>query len=119
MTETLVEMYSGEVFPILHPDEWEIPLEIKSKIVGTPINPRQAGRPRTTRISSPSQSSTRQRKCSRCGKTGHYSARCTEHITAEEIGTSQPSVSKTRKPKRCSICHAIGHTRPKCAQRVT
>lgn len=54
LTETLVKMYAGEVECILHPDEWDIPLEVRSRIVLAPINPRQAGRPRTSRVSSES-----------------------------------------------------------------
>ncbi|XP_057802416.1 uncharacterized protein LOC131017616 [Salvia miltiorrhiza] len=51
-TETLREIYSGEVMPILHPDEWSVPVEVKSRQVLTPPQPTQAGHPRTSRIES-------------------------------------------------------------------
>ncbi|KAH6767415.1 hypothetical protein C2S52_018398 [Perilla frutescens var. hirtella] len=49
-TENLGKMYSAEVFPVAHPDEWNIPLEVASRVVSAPTNPRQAGRPRMSRI---------------------------------------------------------------------
>ncbi|KAH6787285.1 hypothetical protein C2S52_006837 [Perilla frutescens var. hirtella] len=49
-TENLGKMYSAEVFPVAHPGEWNIPLEMASRVVSAPPNPRQAGRPRMSRI---------------------------------------------------------------------
>lgn len=30
-------MYSGEVMPMLHPDEWDVPLEVKTMKVIVPL----------------------------------------------------------------------------------
>ncbi|KAH6775008.1 hypothetical protein C2S52_012569 [Perilla frutescens var. hirtella] len=128
-TQTLRGMYSAEVMPILHPDDWDVPFEVSTRVVLTPSNPRQAGRPRTSRISSSAQSSSRSNSrvkvCSRCQQTGHNRATCTEviplsqgsHIDSNNV--NQASSSRTRRPKHCSICHEIGHTRVKCPQRST
>ncbi|XP_057790698.1 protein FAR1-RELATED SEQUENCE 5-like [Salvia miltiorrhiza] len=51
-TQTLREMYAAEVIPVLHSDEWCVPFEVQSRVVGVPINPTQSGRPRTSRIDS-------------------------------------------------------------------
>lgn len=122
-TNTLRGMYSGEVMPILDPDEWCVPLEVKVRTVVKPDNPRQAGRPRLSRMQSRVGSSTRYRSkvCSRCHKSGHYRSSCKEILPMpqeEQIGSNQPSVDGSRKRRRCSICHDVGHTRVRCPQRV-
>ncbi|KAL6529937.1 hypothetical protein OROMI_028582 [Orobanche minor] len=45
-TQALREIYAGEVMPTPIPDEWCVPVEVASRIVVTPANTRQAGRPR-------------------------------------------------------------------------
>lgn len=101
-----------------HHHEREVPLEVKSKIVRTPINPKQVGHPHTSRVSSESSRRGRPRKYSRCGKIGHNYVRCTEHITTEESGTSESSFSRPRRPRHCSICHVVDHTKTTCPQRA-
>lgn len=57
--ETLRKTYFGEIYPVPNPDEWEVPTEVKSEIVGVPANPKQAGRPRMSRIKSGFASSSK------------------------------------------------------------
>lgn len=44
------EIYADEIMHVPDPSHWLIPIEIESRVVGTPVNPKQAGRPKTTRI---------------------------------------------------------------------
>ncbi|KAH6823047.1 hypothetical protein C2S53_002041 [Perilla frutescens var. hirtella] len=61
ITENLREMYSGEVMKIAHPDNWDVPLEVSSRVVLPPHNLRQAGCSRTNRMSIGSRSLSRGR----------------------------------------------------------
>lgn len=111
---TLRDMYAGEVNPIPHPDEWRVPIGIKSRKVGVPTNPKQAGRPRTSRIRSVGEPSSRTHNhiCSRCKQHGHYRSRCTTYIPTLQV--EELVVPRARRPKSCSICHDTSHTRRKC-----
>ncbi|KAL6546998.1 hypothetical protein OROMI_022719 [Orobanche minor] len=76
-TQALREIYAGEVMPTPIPDEWCVPVEVASRIVVTPANTRQAGRPRQNRMSAGSGSRTTGSKfCGRCFQRGHYQNTC-------------------------------------------
>ncbi|XP_057775225.1 uncharacterized protein LOC130994208 [Salvia miltiorrhiza] len=114
-TDTLSDMYSLDVNPIPHQDEWDVPIDVRTRVVGTPNNPSQAGRPKTTRIPSAAESSTKSRVsfCSRCHQGGHYRSSCKEEIPIP-IQSEEQEVSHVRRAKHCSICHETGHTKRKC-----
>ncbi|XP_057786797.1 uncharacterized protein LOC131004191 [Salvia miltiorrhiza] len=117
-TETLREIYSGEVMPILHPDEWSVPVEVKSRQVLTPPQPTQAERPRTSRIESCSRLS---RACSRCNQSGHYRSKCKEAIPIsqdEHIASNESEVVGSRRRKCCGIYGEVGHNRRRCTKSV-
>ncbi|KAL6551297.1 hypothetical protein OROMI_021785 [Orobanche minor] len=57
-TQALREIYAGEVMPTPITDEWCVPVEVSSRIVVTPANTRQAGRPRQNWMSAGSGSRT-------------------------------------------------------------
>ncbi|KAL6516753.1 hypothetical protein OROHE_018041 [Orobanche hederae] len=122
-TQALREIYAGEVMPTPIPDEWCVPVEVSSRIIVTPANTRQAGRPRQNRMSAGSGSRTSGSKfCGRCFQRGHYQNTCKVYmdieILVEEASTSQVvNMSKRRRPKTCSICHVTGHTRQTCSKR--
>ncbi|KAL6587636.1 hypothetical protein OROMI_000614 [Orobanche minor] len=122
-TQALREIYVGEVMPTPIPDEWCVPVEVSSRIVVTPANTRQAGRPRQNRMSAGSGSRTTGSKfCGRCFQRGHYQNTCKVYmdieISVEEASTSHVvNTSKRRRPKTCSICHVTGHTRQTCSKR--
>lgn len=108
-TATWREIYATEVIPVPDPCHWRVPCDVASRVVETPSNPKQAGRPRTKRIQS-----TRDRVCSRCKQKGHYQSTCSVYleINAEEepvLGRKRP-----RKPKSCGICGVVGHCRRTC-----
>lgn len=112
--ETLRKMYSADVNPIPHPEEWCVPVEVSRRVVRAPDNPRQAGRPRTSRIQSTAESSSRSRSrsCSRCHKIGHYRSSCNEEVPIQQI--TDYEVNGARRPKTCSICHEADHTKRRC-----
>ncbi|XP_057770812.1 uncharacterized protein LOC130990604 [Salvia miltiorrhiza] len=114
-TDTLREMYSLDVNPIPHQDEWDVPIDVSTRVVGTPNNPSQSGRPKTTRIPSAAESSSKSRVtfCSRCHQEGHYRSSCKEEIPIP-IQSEEQEVSRQRRAKHCSICHKTGHTKRKC-----
>ncbi|KAL6557546.1 hypothetical protein OROMI_017896 [Orobanche minor] len=122
-TQALREIYAGEVMPTPIPDEWCVPVEVSSRIVVTPANTRQAGRPHQNRMSAGSGSRTPGSKfCGRCFQRGHYQNTCKVYmdieISVEEASTSHVvNTSKRRRPKTCSICHVTGHTRQTCSKR--
>ncbi|KAL6544984.1 hypothetical protein OROHE_009891 [Orobanche hederae] len=84
LTQTWLETYAGEVMPIPDQDEWFTPDYVASRVVGTPPNPRQAGRPRGKRIQSA------HRVCSRCHQKGHYQNTCTTVL----VSSNQPKIRK-------------------------
>ncbi|KAH6762112.1 hypothetical protein C2S52_019545 [Perilla frutescens var. hirtella] len=126
-TENLRGMYSGEVMAITHPDDWDVLFEVSSRVVLIPHNSRQAGRPRTNRMSTGSRSTSRGRRCSivcsRCQQTGHNRATCTQNIPISQgsqtgsCNANEASSSHARRTNRCSICRVPGHTRPTCPNR--
>ena len=50
--ETLVAAYSGLLYLVCYPDEWDVPKSIRSLVVNPSIWRKQVGRPRTTIIPS-------------------------------------------------------------------
>lgn len=49
-TQSWRETYATEVMPVPDPCDWCVPSEVASIVVGTPSNPKQAGRPRVNRF---------------------------------------------------------------------
>lgn len=116
----LRQTYAEDIMPTPHPTNWNVLVEIARRVVGTPKDPKQAGRPKENRIKAKKHSS--HATCSRCGQVGHYRATCTqviETLQVEDASTQQPSTNtrKKRKRKSCGICHEVGHTRLTCSQR--
>ncbi|KAL6502310.1 hypothetical protein OROHE_024588 [Orobanche hederae] len=115
-TQTWRQIYAVEVMPIPDKDEWIVPSDVALRVIGTPTNPKQAGRPRSKRILS-GYHKKHGRVCSRCHQQGHYQNTCTTFLQTpplEEVSSNQPSGSRPRKPKKCGICGVAGHTRLTC-----
>ncbi|KAK3212694.1 hypothetical protein Dsin_017400 [Dipteronia sinensis] len=51
-TTSWIEAYSGNIFPVGHPSEWNIPQDVRSKVVHPPPFRAQAGRPKKKRFKS-------------------------------------------------------------------
>ena len=118
--KTLVATYSGLLYPVCHPDEWDVLESVRSIIVNPPIWQKQAGRPRTTRIPFAGEKGKRRHQvCSNCRQVGHNRVNCTNIDDSPKTGAStcapEPSSEpKRRRPRVCSICGQLGHTWSRC-----
>lgn len=79
------EIYAGIIIPLPDVKDWQIPEPIESKAIGTPENPKQAGRPREKRM-----------------------------LPGGQPLPQGATVKRRRNPKKCGICGILGHTRRKC-----
>ena len=118
--ETLVATYSGLLYPVCHPDEWDVPESVRSIVVNPPIWRKQAGRPRSTRIPSAGERGRRRHQvCSNCRQVGHNRINCTNiddsPVTGASTSAPEPSGEpRRRRPRVCSVCRQPGHTRIRC-----
>ncbi|KAL3640565.1 hypothetical protein CASFOL_015533 [Castilleja foliolosa] len=94
-----------------------------------PDNPRQAGRPKTSRQSAVPEgaSSSRRKKqaCKRCGSDEHNRAKCKVYMDLLDAEPPEPAESdhdlpessvnvRKRAPRRCSVCKSTEHLKNKC-----
>ncbi|KAK2659108.1 hypothetical protein Ddye_005641 [Dipteronia dyeriana] len=71
-TTSWVEAYVGTIFPIGHPSDWNIPEDVRSKVVLLPHFRAQAGRPRKKRFKYVGEHGNgKTRNCTICKKSGH------------------------------------------------
>lgn len=111
--EALREMYACDVNPIPHTDDWFVPMEIKKQIVGVPNDPKQAGRPKTSRVPSGGESSSRKKR----KRSGGKSSSQTKRTSGGESSATAPSSSSSRA-RICSRCNEVGHYRSTCEAHV-
>lgn len=121
-------MWAAEVMPVQEPQYWKQHDVVHLQLCTAPENPRQAGRPKSTRIPSTGEHSTgrprRSGTCGRCGRAGHNRATCTEYIPEsshpilDELEEDDPinsgHVPTRRKKKTCSLCGSDSHTKRRC-----
>ena len=87
--EKLVETYSGLIYPVCHPDKWDVPEFIRSVVVNPSIIRKQVGQPKTTRIPSIGERKRhRQQVCSNYRQVGHNLVKCTNIIPLTRASTS-------------------------------
>ena len=114
--KTLVATYSGLLYPICHPDEWDVPESVKSIVVNPLIWRKQAGRPQTTRIPfAGERGRCRHQVCSNCRQVGHNRVNCTniDDSPVTRASTSAPEPSgepRRRQPRVCLVCGQPRHT---------
>ena len=118
--ETFVAAYSGLLYPVCHPDEWDVSESVRSIVVNHPIWRKQAGWPRTTRIPFAGERGRRRHQvCSNCRQVGHNRVNCT-NIDDSPVTRASTSVQETsseprrRRSRVCSVCGQPGHTRNRC-----
>ncbi|KAK2658458.1 hypothetical protein Ddye_004991 [Dipteronia dyeriana] len=76
-TTSWVEAYAGTIFPVGHPSDWNIPEDVRSKVVLPPPFLAQAGRPRKKRFKSVEEHGNgKTRNCTICKKSGHNRQNC-------------------------------------------
>ena len=116
--ETLVAMYLGLLYPVSHPNEWDVPESIRSIVVNLPIWLKQAGQPRTTRIPSAEESGRcRHQVCLNYRQVGHNRVNCTNidpEMGANTSALEPSSEPRHRRPRVCLVCGQPGHTQSRC-----
>ena len=106
----LVATYSGLLYPVCHPNEWDVLESVRSIVVNPPIWRKQAGRPRTTRIPSAGERGRCcHQVCSNCRQVGHNRVNCTNIDDSLETGAStfapkSSSEPRRRRPRVCLVC---------------
>ncbi|TXG69643.1 hypothetical protein EZV62_004578 [Acer yangbiense] len=89
-TNTWLESYSGLIFPIGHPNEWNTPAEVRSEVVLPPEWRAQAGRPRKMRVPSAGEHGSKIRYCTICKKSGHNRQNCPNPPADQQVNISDP-----------------------------
>lgn len=90
--ETHVKMYSGLIFPVGNPEDWDCPGWVREIVVNPPVIHTPAGRPRSRRIHSGSERRPRrQQKCSNCQQFGHNRVNCMASILLPAIASTSRS----------------------------
>lgn len=97
--------------PVPDPSDWRIPIEIESRVVGTPVNPKQAGRPKTSRFPSGFAVKEGPRKEVVSNEISPNNECSAKEATINEGG---PIV----EGRKCSRCHKIGHYYATCSVRI-
>ena len=111
--EMLIELYSGHISPVGHPEDWQVPNSVTSQVVNAPVVRTPSGRPKNKRIPSAGEKRKRRHQvCSTCKQHGHNRVNCNNHVV---LDTRTSSTEHSRKrPRRCSLCVQSGHTRQNC-----
>ncbi|KAK2655375.1 hypothetical protein Ddye_008427 [Dipteronia dyeriana] len=121
-TTSWVEAYAGTIFPVGHPNDWNIPEDVQSKVVLPPPFRAQAGRSRKKIFKSTEEHGNgKTRKCTICKKSGHNRQNCrnAQHCQAPPPCPSASSVTsvtskRSCRPYRCMKCRDEGHNSQKC-----
>ncbi|KAK3230068.1 hypothetical protein Dsin_001949 [Dipteronia sinensis] len=92
-TTSWLEAYSGNIFPVGHPSDWNIPQDVRSKVVHLPPFRAQVGRLKKMRFKSVEEHANRKtRNCTICKKSGHNRQNCKN---AQPCQAPQPCPSAT------------------------
>ncbi|KAK3222173.1 hypothetical protein Dsin_009198 [Dipteronia sinensis] len=121
-TTSWLEAYSGNIFPVGHPSEWNIPQDVRSKVVHPPRFCAQAGRPKKKRFKSAGEHGNgKTRNCTICKKSGHNRQNCKNPQPCQApqpcpSATSATSSTSKRplRPYMCRKCGEEGHNSQKC-----
>ena len=105
---------SRNIFPVGHPSEWNIPEDVRSRVVYPPPFRAQAGRPKKKRYKSAGEyRNGKTRNCTICGKSGHNRQ---NYRNAQPCQIHVPSATskRSRRPYMCRKCGEEGHNSQKC-----
>ncbi|KAK2644871.1 hypothetical protein Ddye_020066 [Dipteronia dyeriana] len=116
-TTSLVEAYAGTIFPVGHPSYWNIPEDVRSKVVLLPLFCTQAGRPRKKRFKTIGEHGNgKTRNYTICKKSGHNRQNCRNPQPCQApppcltVSSATSATSKRpRRPYRCRKCGDEGH----------
>ncbi|CAL2256007.1 unnamed protein product [Prunus armeniaca] len=82
--KTWMDAYSDSIYPIQLHGMWDIPEDVRSRVVLPPIARVMPGRRKKIRIPSQGEGTIR-RKCSRCGSAGHNKSTCKNTIPVRNV----------------------------------
>ncbi|TXG62181.1 hypothetical protein EZV62_013544 [Acer yangbiense] len=121
-TNTWLESYSGLIFPVGHPTEWNTPAEVRSEVVLPPEWRAQAGRPRKIRIPSAGEHGSKTRHCPICKKSGHNRQNCPNPPADQQVNVPDPPIVPPPPPQppqrcKCKSCKQEGHNIRTCPTR--
>ncbi|XVF82477.1 hypothetical protein PTKIN_Ptkin16aG0051800 [Pterospermum kingtungense] len=91
-TDNLRQLYSGHIYHVGHPDDWQVSIEIKLKIVLPLFGRVAASQPQSTRFPSSGEQRHGHRKqqvCSLCKQLDHNRVNYPNEHVIEHTGTSQ------------------------------
>ena len=107
--EILIELYSGRISPVGHPEDWQVSNNVTSQVVNAPVVLTPSGRSKNKRIDSAGEKrKRRQQVYSTCKHHGHNRVNCNNHVA---LDTRTSSTEHSRKRPR-----KIG--RASCRERV-
>ena len=116
--DKLLQLWSGLIYPVCHPYDWDVPESISSTILNPLVIWTPAGRPKTKRIPSSRERKKRwQQVYSNCKQLAHNRVKCTNQVLLDDAFTSQGEPSQqhnVRKPRVCLVCRQPGYTWKTC-----
>ena len=102
----LIELYSGRISSVGHPEDWQVPNSVTFQVVYAPVVRTPSGRPKNKRIPSAGEKrKRRQQVCLTCKQHGHNRVNCNNHV-ALDARTSFTEHSRKR-PRRCSLLYNL------------
>ncbi|TXG53196.1 hypothetical protein EZV62_022365 [Acer yangbiense] len=121
-TNTWLESYSGLIFPVGHPTEWNTPAEVRSEVVLPPEWRAQAGRLRKIKIPSAGEHGSKTRHCPICKKSGHNRQNYPNPPADQQVNVPDPPIVPPPPPqppqcRKCKSCKQEGHNRRTCPTR--
>ncbi|KAK0582566.1 hypothetical protein LWI29_027134 [Acer saccharum] len=111
--------YSGLIFPIGHPTEWNTLAEVRSEVVLPPEWRAQAGRPRKIRIPSVGEHGSKTKYCTICKKSGHNRQNYPNPPADQQVNVPDPQTVPPPPPqcRKCKSCKQEGHNIRTCPTR--
>ena len=97
------QSWFGPIYPVYHPDDWDVPESISSIVVNPPVIQTPTSQPKTKIIPFIGERRRyREQVCSNYKQLGHNRVKCTNHVPLACVFTSQGEPSKqhmVRSPK--------------------
>jgi hypothetical protein len=81
--ERVLHAYAEPIFPVGEKCDWDVPEEVKNRVVKAPETRIPAGRPRRRRIPSVGER-VRSSTCTRCGVSGHNRQTCRNTVSLRD-----------------------------------
>ncbi|KAK2655441.1 hypothetical protein Ddye_008493 [Dipteronia dyeriana] len=117
-TSTWLESYSGLIFFVGQPSEWNTPEKVCVEVVLPPDWRPQAGRLRNNRVQSAGEHGRRSRYCTICKKSGHNRKNCANPPVDQQCNVPNPQTNpRPRQRRKCKSCGQEGHNIRTCPTR--